>query len=358
MEDKETVSGETTVLECMASGSPKPRLNWTKDGGPLVATERHFFTADSQLLIIVHTKASDAGRYECEMSNPLGVERDSTMLTVIPTSFASGPGILDDDSATIGIIIIAVVCCVVGTSIIWVIIIYQTRKRARNDAPSSPSSTLPAQPLHASPSVPFPGVEFMAAETDDPDLNIDIDAMPSTVLYPPDMEILAYKGSASGSTGQLYTYLGDNNSDSEHSSSKDSGTGDSGRRSNSNEDVTVLTDHIVGSSLHSLNTAVNSEVTSVSEISSSILPLSGAPCIRPDHPRRNYANYTRTLSTFVPQPRSNNHLVREPGYSSRPDSDQSIRGGRMSLYEERRTRDLIQTMGSPVNNYSLARQDV
>lgn len=36
-----------------ASGSPKPVLYWRKDHGELYATERHFFTADNQLLIIV-----------------------------------------------------------------------------------------------------------------------------------------------------------------------------------------------------------------------------------------------------------------------------------------------------------------
>lgn len=343
MEDREIVSGETTVLECMAAGSPKPRLNWTKDGGPLVATERHFFTADSQLLIIVHTRASDAGRYECEMSNPLGVERDSSMLTVIPTLLASGDR--EDESATIGIIIIAVVCCVVGTSIVWVIIIHQTRKRAQINALSSPSSSLPAQPLHATPSVPFPGVEFMAAESDDPDLNIDINSLPTAILYPPDLEILAFKGNV-GSTGQLYTYLADNNSDSEHSSGKDSGNGDSGRRSNSNEDVTVLNENTVNHSLHSLNTAVT-------EVSGSTVS-SRVPC-RSNHPRRNYssANCTRTLSTFVPQPRANTHFT-EPEHLSRP----SHARGRMSLYDDRCARNSHHSMGSPVANYSLARHEV
>ena len=355
MEDKETVAGETTVLECMASGSPKPRLNWTKDGGPLVATERHFFTADSQLLIIVHTKTSDAGRYECEMTNPLGVERDSTMLTVISTSLSAGSGIFDDDSATIGIIIIAVVCCVVGTSIVWVIIIYQTRKRARKNARSPPSSTLPSQPLHATPNVPFPGVEFMATETecDDPDINIDIDNIPTTILYPPDLEILAYKGSV-GSTGQLYSYLADNNSDSEHSSSKDSGTGDSGRRSNSNEDVTVLNDNTVSHSLHSLNTVINSEASG-SEIASTTGTDSGLPCIRTNHPRRNYSNagYARTLSTFVPQARPTIQYT-ETHTEHKPTDSRA----RMSLYEDRRTRSSRHSMGSPVANYSMARHEV
>jgi len=346
MEDKETVSGETTVLECMASGSPKPRLNWTKDGGPLVATERHFFTADSQLLIIVHTKTSDAGRYECEMSNPLGTERDSTMLTVIPNSLASGSGVLDDDSATIGIIIIAVVCCVVGTSIVWVIIIYQTRKRARN-APVTPSTTLPPQPSALGTSN-FMGVEFMAAETEDPDINIDIDNMPTTIIYPPDLEILTFKNS-NGSTQQLYTYLADNNSDSEQSSSKDSGTGDSGRRSNSNEDMVALSENPLGQSLHSLNAAAPSEISNNDTFSTATAPCS----VRTNHPRRNYSStYTRTLSTFVPQPR-------EPRSSIvHHEVDSSMTRVRMSLYEDRRSRDSRHSMGSPVANYSLSRQEL
>lgn len=357
MEDKETVSGETTVLECMASGSPKPRLNWTKDGGPLLATERHFFTADSQLLIIVHTKTSDAGRYECEMSNPLGTERDSTMLTVIPLSLASGTGSMDDDSATIGIIIIAVVCCVVGTSIIWVIIIYQTRKKARN-AHRASSSGLPGTPPAplGNPSVPFPGVDFMAAETEDPDVNsIDIDHLPTTILYPPDMDILAYK-SVSGSNPQLYTYLADHHSDSEQSSSKDSGTGDSGRRSNSNEDIgAICPDSTVGHSQHSLNTVAGASEVSGSEAAGSTVS-SGMPCIRPNHPRRNYSassTYTRTLSTFAPQPRPNVQHS-EVDHSCRTGYPQS----RISLYDDRRTRNSRHSMGSPVTNYSLARHDV
>ena len=63
MEDKTVPEGETAVLECLSSGSPRPRLTWRKDGAALLATERHFFTADSQLLIIVKAREEDAGRY-------------------------------------------------------------------------------------------------------------------------------------------------------------------------------------------------------------------------------------------------------------------------------------------------------
>jgi hypothetical protein len=84
MENKEIIAGEPIVLECMASGSPKPKLTWRKDGTDLVVTERHFFTADDQLLVIVNTDLSDAGSYECQMANSVGTEHGVSQLSVIP----------------------------------------------------------------------------------------------------------------------------------------------------------------------------------------------------------------------------------------------------------------------------------
>ncbi|XP_074922110.1 leucine-rich repeats and immunoglobulin-like domains protein 3 isoform X3 [Chelonoidis abingdonii] len=132
--DRTVTKGETAVLQCIAGGSPPPRLNWTKDDSPLVVTERHFFAAGNQLLIIVDTDIEDAGKYTCEMSNTLGTERGNIRLNVIPTPTCDSPQniapSLDDDGwATVGIVIIAVVCCVVGTSLVWVVIIYHTRRR-------------------------------------------------------------------------------------------------------------------------------------------------------------------------------------------------------------------------------------
>ncbi|KAM4784226.1 leucine-rich repeats and immunoglobulin-like domains protein 3 isoform 3-T3 [Cyanocitta cristata] len=132
--DRTVTKGETAVLQCIAGGSPPPRLNWTKDDSPLMVTERHFFAAGNQLLIIVDTDTEDAGKYTCEMSNTLGTERGNIHLNVIPTPTCDSPQniapSLDDDGwATVGIVIIAVVCCVVGTSLVWVVIIYHTRRR-------------------------------------------------------------------------------------------------------------------------------------------------------------------------------------------------------------------------------------
>ncbi|CAK9825715.1 Leucine-rich repeats and immunoglobulin-like domains protein 3 [Anthophora retusa] len=155
MENKEITVGGSIVLECMASGTPRPKLSWRKNGNPLQATERHFFTAEDQLLIIVDTKAGDAGSYECEMSNSLGSVVGASHLTVkpAPTSTPSPASVNEDD--ILGLIIITVVCCAVGTSIVWVVIIYQTRRRlnaiaqGRNAQPSAViAATVPDTQTH------------------------------------------------------------------------------------------------------------------------------------------------------------------------------------------------------------------
>ncbi|KAG9490248.1 hypothetical protein GDO78_005898 [Eleutherodactylus coqui] len=132
--DRTVSKGETTVLQCIAGGNPTPRVNWTKDDKPLIVTERHFFAAGNQLLILVDTDFEDAGKYTCEMSNILGTERGNIHLSVIPNPTCDSPAnatpsLEDDGWATVGVVIIAVVCCVVGTSLVWVVIIYHTRRR-------------------------------------------------------------------------------------------------------------------------------------------------------------------------------------------------------------------------------------
>ncbi|KAK1789528.1 hypothetical protein P4O66_015446 [Electrophorus voltai] len=154
--DRTVAKGETAVLQCIAGGSPPPRLNWTKDDSPLVVTERHFFAAGNQLLIIVDAAEGDAGTYTCEMSNPLGTERGNVRLAVLPNPncdpgqtgggvLSSGSGSEEDGWTTVGIVIIAVVCCVVGTSLVWVVIIYHTRRRNEDCSVTNTDETnLPA----------------------------------------------------------------------------------------------------------------------------------------------------------------------------------------------------------------------
>ncbi|XP_033938621.1 leucine-rich repeats and immunoglobulin-like domains protein 2 isoform X1 [Pseudochaenichthys georgianus] len=133
LEDRTVARGETAVLQCIAGGSPAPRLNWTKDDGPLVLTERHFFAAANQLLIIVDAGPADAGKYTCIMSNTLGTERGHIYLGVSPSpNCDTGTGYDQDGWTTVGIVVIVVVCCVVGTSLVWVIVIYHMRRKSED----------------------------------------------------------------------------------------------------------------------------------------------------------------------------------------------------------------------------------
>lgn len=84
MENKEITAGESVVLQCMSGGAPKPSIQWLKDEAPILATERHFFTAEDQLMIIVDTVLSDAGRYECRLNNSLGTQMGYSELLVKP----------------------------------------------------------------------------------------------------------------------------------------------------------------------------------------------------------------------------------------------------------------------------------
>ncbi|XP_071306598.1 leucine-rich repeats and immunoglobulin-like domains protein 2 isoform X2 [Agelaius tricolor] len=92
LEDRTVTRGETAVLQCIAGGSPAPRLNWTKDDGPLTVTERHFFAAANQLLIIVDAGLEDAGKYTCIMSNTL---EEMNLPADIP-SYLSSQGTLSE----------------------------------------------------------------------------------------------------------------------------------------------------------------------------------------------------------------------------------------------------------------------
>ncbi|XP_038068778.1 leucine-rich repeats and immunoglobulin-like domains protein 3 [Patiria miniata] len=120
----EVRAGEAAVIECKVSGSPPPRITWTKDGREFHVDDDHILTSNDGLLIIKNVRMEDDGTYTCEVVNKVGVDRGSAALTVLPkTKYYS---------TTTGIIIILVVCCVVGTSLVWVLIIYHTRKQRRH----------------------------------------------------------------------------------------------------------------------------------------------------------------------------------------------------------------------------------
>ncbi|XP_016078586.1 PREDICTED: leucine-rich repeats and immunoglobulin-like domains protein 1 isoform X1 [Miniopterus natalensis] len=136
LEDRVVSVGETVALQCKAAGSPAPRITWFKGDRPLSLTERHHFTPGNQLLVLQNVVAEDSGRYTCEMSNALGTERAHSQLSVLPS-----PG-CRRDGTTVGIFTIAVVCSVVLTSLVWVCIIYHTRRKSEEYSVTNTDETV------------------------------------------------------------------------------------------------------------------------------------------------------------------------------------------------------------------------
>ncbi|NXA37786.1 LRIG1 protein, partial [Eudromia elegans] len=136
LEDHVVSIGETVALQCKARGSPLPRITWLKGDQPLVMTERHHFTPGNQLLIIRNVVLEDAGKYTCEMSNTLGTERAHSHVSILQSLGCR------KDRTTVGIITIAVVCSIVLTSLVWVCIIYQTRKKSEEYSVTNTDETI------------------------------------------------------------------------------------------------------------------------------------------------------------------------------------------------------------------------
>ncbi|XP_028854532.1 leucine-rich repeats and immunoglobulin-like domains protein 1 [Denticeps clupeoides] len=141
LEDRSVVVGETVALQCKALGSPAPRITWLRGDEPLRPGDRHHFTAGNQLLIIRSAALDDAGRYTCLMSNTLGTERAHCQLSVQRRAHAclAAPG---PSTITVGIIVIAVVTSIVVTSLVWVCIIYQTRKKGEECSITNTDETI------------------------------------------------------------------------------------------------------------------------------------------------------------------------------------------------------------------------
>uniref|UniRef100_A0A8C8EFR4 Leucine rich repeats and immunoglobulin like domains 1 n=1 Tax=Otus sunia TaxID=257818 RepID=A0A8C8EFR4_9STRI len=136
LEDHVVSVGETVALQCKATGSPSPRITWLKGDQPLIVTERHHFTSGNQLLIVRNVVLEDAGKYTCEMSNIVGTERAHSHVSILQSLGCR------KDRTMVGIITIAVVCSIVLTSLVWVCIIYQTRKKSEEYSVTNTDETI------------------------------------------------------------------------------------------------------------------------------------------------------------------------------------------------------------------------
>lgn len=65
------IEGKTLNLTCLATGKPEPIITWFKDG--------HLIKGKSNgILVIIKTKRTEDGTYQCFANNTVGADRSST----------------------------------------------------------------------------------------------------------------------------------------------------------------------------------------------------------------------------------------------------------------------------------------
>ena len=91
--DEQTMSGSNLTLRCRVRGYPVPTIKWLKDEKPLNADDRISTNSDGELFI-KGLAVDDHGKYTCEASNDLGVDRKQVGVNVQePVTEAPGKAI-------------------------------------------------------------------------------------------------------------------------------------------------------------------------------------------------------------------------------------------------------------------------
>ena len=77
-------AGEKAVLECAASGNPKPQIRWMRDNQLIAIDTVHVMQWQNGTLVIDDVRETDAGNYTCEANNGMEVApRRSVLLSVL-----------------------------------------------------------------------------------------------------------------------------------------------------------------------------------------------------------------------------------------------------------------------------------
>ncbi|XP_075384531.1 hemicentin-1 isoform X2 [Tenrec ecaudatus] len=78
-----TVLDTSVNIECRATGTPPPQINWLKDGLPLPLSSHIRLLSGGQVIRVVRAQVSDVGVYTCVASNRAGVDNKHYSLQVL-----------------------------------------------------------------------------------------------------------------------------------------------------------------------------------------------------------------------------------------------------------------------------------
>lgn len=80
-EDTIAIAGSTVVLECIANGSPKPRVTWLRDGSPVGLVGDYSVVGESNLQI-KSVSVAHVGNYTCQAKSDSRTEQATAKLEV------------------------------------------------------------------------------------------------------------------------------------------------------------------------------------------------------------------------------------------------------------------------------------
>ncbi|CAJ0583049.1 unnamed protein product, partial [Mesorhabditis spiculigera] len=78
----DVITNQTVEVECEATGTPTPTIEWTRDGKPLTMLPNVKVEDGGRILKITGVLQSDAGRYSCKAENKAGQAEADTFLSV------------------------------------------------------------------------------------------------------------------------------------------------------------------------------------------------------------------------------------------------------------------------------------
>ncbi|XP_067156720.1 hemicentin-1 [Apteryx mantelli] len=95
-EDLTALADSSINIECTASGTPPPQINWLKSGLPLSISSQIRLLSGGQILRLARVQVSDVGVYTCVASNRAGVDNKHYNLQVfVPPSLDNAGGTED-----------------------------------------------------------------------------------------------------------------------------------------------------------------------------------------------------------------------------------------------------------------------
>ncbi|XP_074524022.1 hemicentin-1 [Halichoeres trimaculatus] len=113
-EELTTVLDSSVNIECVATGSPPPQLNWLRNGLPLPVSSHIRLLSAGQVLRITRTQVSDSGTYTCVASNRAGVDNRHFNLQVHVPPGLDGAGTTEDVTVVRGNVA-SLLCAADGT---------------------------------------------------------------------------------------------------------------------------------------------------------------------------------------------------------------------------------------------------